>query len=220
MTITITAFERSPDGGKGLARDTRVRWALEEVGQPYEVRLVSFHAMKQPAHLALHPFGQIPTYEEGDLALFETGAIVFHIAERQAGLLPDDADARARAITWMFAALNTVEPAILELATARLLEGDKPWSKERLPLLEQRVRDRLDQLSARLGDADWLDGEFSAGDLLMVNVLRRLKGSGLVEEYPNLAAYVARGEARPAFRRAFDAQLAIFTAASKGSQDR
>ncbi len=108
MTITITAFERSPDGGKGLARDTRVRWALEEVGQPYEVRLVSFRAMKEPAHLALHPFGQIPTYEEGDLALFETGAIVSHIAERHAGLLPDDANARARAITWMFAAVNTV----------------------------------------------------------------------------------------------------------------
>ena len=148
MTITITAFERSPDGGKGLARDTRVRWALEEVGQPYEVRLVSFRAMKEPAHLALHPFGQIPTYEEGDLALFETGAIVFHIAERHAGLLPDDANARARAITWMFAALNTVEPPILELGTARLLEGDKPWSEERLPLVEDRVRDRLDQLSA------------------------------------------------------------------------
>ena len=144
MTITITAFERSPDGGKGLARDTRVRWALEEVGQPYEVRLVSFRAMKEPAHLALHPFGQIPTYEEGDLALFETGAIVFHIAERHAGLLPDDANARARAITWMFAALSTVEPPILELGTARILEGDKPWTAERLPLVEDRVRDRLE----------------------------------------------------------------------------
>src|SRR5437660_869488 len=163
MTITITAFERSPDGGKGLARDTRVRWALEEVGQPYEVRLVSFRAMKEPAHLALHPFCQIPTYEEGDLALFETGSIVLHIAERHAGLLPDDANARARAITWMFAAVNTVEPPILELATARLLEGDKPWNKERLPLVEDRVRGRLNQLSARLGDAGWLDGAFSAG---------------------------------------------------------
>src|SRR5437660_12920189 len=179
MTITITAFERSPDGGKGLARDTRVRWALEEVGLPYEVRLVSFRAMKEPAHLALHPFGQIPTYEEGDLALFETGSIVFHIAERQAGLLPDDANARARAITWMFAALNTVEPPILELGTARLLEGDKPWSKERLPLVEDRVRDRL-----------------------------------ILDEYPNLAAYVARGEARPAYKRAFAAQLAINTGKS------
>jgi glutathione S-transferase len=204
MTITITAFERSPDGGRGLARDTRVRWALEEVGQPYAVRLVSFRAMKEPAHLALHPFGQIPTYEEGDLALFETGSIVFHIAERHAGLLPDDADARARAITWMFAALNTVEPAILELATARLLEGDKPWSKE-------RVRDRLKQLSARLGSADWLDGGFSAGDLMMVSVLLRLKSSGILDGYPNLSAYLARGEARPAYKRAFDAQLAVYT---------
>jgi glutathione S-transferase len=187
MNIIITAFERSPDGGKGLARDTRVRWALEEAGQPYEVRLVSFRAMKEPAHLALHPFGQIPTYEEGDLALFETGSIVFHIAERHAGLLPDDANARARAITWMFAALNTVEPPILELGTARLLEGDKPWSKERLPLVEGRVRDRLKQLSARLGNADWLDGAFSAGDLMMVSVLLRLKSSGLLDEFPNLA---------------------------------
>jgi glutathione S-transferase len=211
MTITITAFECSPDGGKGLARDTRVRWALEEVGQPYQVRLVSFRAMKEPAHLALHPFGQIPTYEEGDLALFETGAIVLHIAKRHAGLLPEAANARARAITWMFAALNTVEPPILELATARLLEGDKPWSKERLPLVEERVRSRLNQLSARLGDADWLDGEFSAGDLMMVSVLLRLKSSGILSGFPNLFGYVARGEARPAYKRAFDAQAAINT---------
>src|SRR6187431_1913665 len=140
MIPTITAFEQSPDRGRGLARDTRVRWALEEVGQSYKVRLVSFKAMKEPAHLALHPFGQIPTYEEGDLALFETGSIVLHIAERHAGLLPGDANARARTITWMFAAVNTVEPAILELATARILEGDKPWTKERLPLVVDRVR--------------------------------------------------------------------------------
>ena len=211
MTITITAFERSPDGGKGLARDTRVRWALEEVGQPYEVRLVSFGAMKEPVHLALHPFGQIPTYEEGDLALFETGAIVFHIAERHAGLLPDDANARARAITWMFAALNTVEPPILELQTAKFAEGDKSWSQERLPLVMDRIRARLDQLSARLGDADWLDGAFSAGDLMMVSVLLRLRASGLLDDHPNLSAYVARGEARPAYKRAFDAQLAVNT---------
>ena len=209
MTIIITAFERSPDGGMGLARDTRVRWALEEVGQPYGVRLVSFRAMKEPAHLALHPFGQIPTYEEGDLAVFETGAIVFHIAERHAGLLPDDADARARAITWMFAALNTVEPPILELVTARIFEGDRPWTKERLPLVEDRVRERLKQLSARLGAAEWLDGAFSAGDLMMVSVLLRLRSSGILGEYPNLDAYVVRGESRPAYQRAFDAQLAI-----------
>jgi len=211
MTPTITAFERSPDGGKGLARDMRVRWALEEVGQPYEVRLVSFGALKEPAHRALHPFGQIPTYEEGDLVLFESGAIVFHIAEHHAGLLPDDAKARARAITWMFAALNTVEPPIVDLGIARLLEGEKPWSNERLPLVEDRVRDRLAQLSGRLGDADWLDGAFSAGDLMMVSVLLRLRLSGILDEYPNLAAYVARGEARPAYKRAFDAQLSVYT---------
>jgi glutathione S-transferase len=212
MTITITAFERSPDSGKGLARDTRVRWALEEVGQPYQVRLVSFRAMKEPAHLAIHPFSQIPTYEEGDLALFETGAIVFHIAERHAGLLPDDANARARAITWMFAAVSTVEPPILDLGTARVIEGDKPWSKERLPLVQERVRNRLKPLSARVGNADWLDGAFSAGDLMMVSVLLRSRASGILDEYPNLAAYVARGEARPAYKRAFAAQLAINTA--------
>jgi glutathione S-transferase len=211
MTITITAFERSPDGGMGLARDTRVRWALEEVGQPYEVRLVSFAAMKEPPHMALHPFGQIPTYEEDDLVLFETGAIIFHITERHAGLLPHDANARARAITWMFAAVNTVEPPILELVTAKLLEGDKPWARERVPLVADRVRDRLKQLSARLGEAEWLDGAFSAGDLMMVSVLLRLRPSGILDEFPGLAAYVARGEARPAYKRAFDAQLAVNT---------
>lgn len=209
MTIVITAFERSPDGGQGLARDTRVRWALEEVGQPYEVRLVSFEAKRQPEHLHLHPFGLIPTYEDGDLALFETGAIVLHIAERRAGLLPDDADARARAITWMFAALNTVEPPILELMTVRIIEGEKPWAQERLPLVEDRIRERLRQLAARLGDADWLDGSFSAGDLMMVSVLLRLRASGLLDEFAALAAYVARGEARPAYKRAFAAQWAI-----------
>ena len=202
MTPTITAFERSPDGGRGLARDMCVRWAFEEVGQPYDVRPVSFGEMKEPAHRALHPFGQIPTYQEGDLALFESGSIVHHIAERHAGLLPDDANARARAITWMFAAM--------------ILERNETWHALRLPLVKDRIRDRLGQLSAHLGDADWLDGAFSAGDLLMVSVLRRLNASDLLQEYPNLSAYVARGEARPAFRRAFDAQLATFTAASTG----
>jgi glutathione S-transferase len=209
MTIIITAFDRSPDGGLGLARDTRVRWALEEVGLPYEVRFVSVQAKQEPEHLRLHPFGLIPTYEEGELALFETGAIVFHIAEHHAGLFPDDADARARAITWMFAALNTVEPPILELITAKFAEGDKPWAQERLPLVKDRIRDRLVQLAARLGDADWLDGAFSAGDLMMVSVLLRLRPSGLLDEVPTLAAYVARGEARPAYERAFAAQWAI-----------
>ena len=211
MTPTITAFEASPDRGKGLARDMRVRWALEEAGQPYNVRLVSFSAMKEPAHLALHPFGQIPTYEEGDLVLFESGAIVLHIAEGHPGLLPADANARARAITWMFAAINTVESPVLDLITTKFLEGDKPWSAQRLPLVEDRIRDRLRELSRRLGDADWLDGAFSAGDLMMISVLLRLKVSGLLDEFRNLSAYATRGEARPAYKRAFADQLAVFT---------
>lgn len=221
MIPTITAFEQSPDRGRGLARDMRVRWALEEVNQPYEVRLVSFSAMKEPAHRALHPFGQIPTYEEGDLALFESGAIVLHIAERHAGLLPADANGRARAIMWMFAALNTAEPPLLERGMAMLLERDKPWYEQRLPLVEERARQPLGELSRRLGNAEWLDGAFTAGDLMMVAVLFRSKGSGILDEYPNLGAYVARGEARPAFKRAFAAQLAVFTGgrpASDGSR--
>ena len=212
MTITITAFKASPDRGQGLARDTRVRWALEEVGQPYEVRLVTFREMKEPAHLRLHPFGQIPTYEEDGLALFETGGIVLHIAERHGGLLPKDANARARAIMWMFAAVNTVEPPILEFANAKLLEGDRPWGKERMPIVADRVRATFNRLSAYLGDAEWLDGAFSAADLMMVHVLARMKLSGILQEYPNLAAYVARAEARPAYKRAFEAQFAVFKA--------
>ncbi|WP_017931846.1 glutathione S-transferase family protein [Robiginitomaculum antarcticum] len=214
---TITAFERSPDEGKGLARDMRVRWALEEVGQPYDVRLVSFAEMKESAHRALHPFGQIPTYEDGDLTLFESGAITFHIAQRHAGLLPTDRNARARAITWMFAALNTVEPPIVAREQAFYTERKESWYKERLPVLEGRIRVKLDDLSRRLGKADWLDGGFSAGDLTMVLVLRRLDGTKILEEYSNLYAYVARAEARPAYKRAFAAQLAVFNSASTAS---
>lgn len=217
---TITAFERSPDGGKGMARDMRVRWALEEVGQPHDVRLLSFEEMKAPAHRALHPFGQIPTYEEGDLALFESGAIVLHLAERHAGLLPRDPQARARAIAWMFAALSTLEPPIVEREMSVVLEADQPWFEQRLEILEDRIRVRLRQLVDRLGDADWLDGSFHAGDLLVASVLLRLTdGSDLLEEYPTLAAYVARAEARPAYRRAFAAQLEVFLAAvSRGGR--
>ena len=214
MTPTLTAFERSPDRGRGLARDMRVRWAFEEVGQPYDVRLLSFSAMKDPAHRRLHPFGQIPTYEAGDLALFESGAIVLHIAERHPGLLPDDPNARARAIAWMFAALGTVEPPIVDRSMALLVEHDKPWFADRLPMLLERIRVRLGELSDHLGRSEWLDGAFSAGDLLMVTVLRRLIGSGEVEKFGNVADYVARAEARPAYQRAFDAQRAVFRAAS------
>lgn len=212
MTPTITAFANSPDRGRGLARDMRVRWALEEAGLPYKVRLVSFAEMKQPPHLALHPFGQIPTYEEDGLALFESGAIVFHVAEHHPGLLPDNKNARARAIAWMFAALNTVEPPIVDRSFATLLEHDKVWYTERLLMLDNRVRVRLGELSSHLGNKDWLDTTFSAGDLLMVTVLRRLGNSGLLQEYPSLTAYITRAEARPAYQRAFDDQLAVFTA--------
>lgn len=217
MTPTITAFERSPDRGRGLARDMRVRWALEEVGQAYDVRLLSFAQMKEPAHRAVHPFGQIPTYEEGDLALFESGAIVLHIAQRHAGLLPAAADARARAIGWMFAALNTVEPPVFDRSLAGILERDEPWFEARLRRLDETIGARLADLAARLGEADWLEGDFSAGDLLMVTVLRRLEGTGLLEAHANLTAYVARAEARPAYQRAFADQLAVFRAASGGA---
>jgi glutathione S-transferase len=218
MTPTITAFANSPDRGRGLARDMQVRWALEEVGQPYDVRLLSFKEMKEPAHLKLHPFGKIPTYEEGDLALFESGAIVLHIAETHKGLLPKDANARARAITWMFSALSTVEPPLVSFTEARLFDREKPWYEARLPEVEKSIRARLKELSARLGDAEWLDGEFTAGDLMMIGVLRRLSSSKILDDFSNIKDYVARGEARPAFQRAFEAQLAVFTAASSGRQ--
>ncbi|MFO1106309.1 MAG: glutathione S-transferase family protein [Amaricoccus sp.] len=214
MNPTITAFERAPDRGRGLARDMRVRWALEEVGQPYEVRLLSFEALKQPAHRALNPFGQIPTYQEGDVTLFESGAIVLHIAERHPGLLPDAPAARARAIAWLFAALNTVEPPIGDRGITLIAERDQPWHTQRLALIEDRIRSPLETLTRQLGAADWLDGPFSAGDLMMAAVLRRLNGSSLLEEFPAIAAYIARAETRPAFRRAFDAQLAVFNASA------
>jgi len=209
MLPIITVFERSPDRGKGLARDTRVRWALEEIGQPYNVRFVSMAAMKEPEHRARNPFGQIPTYEHGDLILFESGAIIHHLARQHPVLLPTDADARARALTWMFAAVSTVEPPILDLAIARVIEGNQPWAQERLPLVEARVHRVLADLSNRLGDADWLDGAFTAGDLMMVHVIERVKPSGLHTAYPNLVAYIERAEARPAYQRAFAAQYAI-----------
>lgn len=216
MTPILTAFAASPDRGRGLARDMRVRWALEEVGQPYEVRLVSFAQMKAPAHKVLHPFGQIPTYEEGDLVMFESGAIVLHIAQGHPGLLPQDAAAQARAVAWLFAALNTVEPVVLELETARFLDGDKPWYAERLPVVEGRIRRRLTDLAAALGRDDWLDGTFSLADLVMVGVLLRLGNQGVLAEFPALTAYIARAQARPAYQRAFAAQLAVYRAFQQG----
>ncbi|MGO3125616.1 MAG: glutathione S-transferase family protein [Advenella sp.] len=211
MTPTITAFAHSPDGGRGLARDMRVRWALEEAGQPYSVRYLSFADLKEPGYYAQHPFGQIPSYEEGDLVLFESGAIVLHIAQQHAQLLPEDPNARARGIAWMFAALNSIEPPIWEWTMATVLESDQSWYEQRQHILQERVRARLEQFSRRLGQADWIEDQFSVSDLLVITVLRILKESTLLAEYPNLSAYVARGEARPAFKRAFAAQFAAFT---------
>jgi glutathione S-transferase len=215
MKPTITAFAKSPDEGRGLARDMRVRWALEEAGQDYDVRLVPWEDFGKPAHKALQPFGQIPTYEEGDLVLFESGAIVLHIADMHPGaLLPDDPDARARAITWMFAAVGTIEQPVVDLEVNEYFEADQPWGAERRVAVEQRLRRRMADLSTRLGDADWLDGDFSAGDLMMVEVLLRLEGQ-MIDEFPNLVAYCDRARQRPAFTRAFAAQKAVFEQASK-----
>ena len=210
MRPIVTGFRLSPDHGKGMARDFRVRWALEEVRQPYDMRFVAFEDLKSPAHLKAHPFGKIPVYEEDGVVLFETGAIVLHIALRHSGLLPLGRDAREEAIVWMFAALSTIEPSILDREVILYVEQDKPWSEERMPLVEERVRERLRQLSRRLGDRDWLGSQFTAGDLMTIDVLRRLEGSGLTEEVPNVAAYIARGEDRPAFKRALSAQRADF----------
>lgn len=212
MLPTITVFERSPDEGRGLARDMRVRWALEEVGQPYAVRPVSFAEMKEPAYRARQPFGQIPSLEAGTLQLFESGAIVLHVADRWPGLLPADPDGRARAIAWVFAALNTLEPPIVEREMADYVEGHEAWHAARLPILGARIDTRLRELSRWLGAAEWLDGAFSAGDLLMVTVLQRLGDTGELERFPVLGTYVARAEARPAFRRAFEAQRATWLA--------
>lgn len=210
MTVTITAFDWVPEDARGLVRDLRVRWALEEVGVPYDVRYLSLHEAKGSAHRALHPFGQVPTYEDDGIVLFESGAIVLHIAECHSGLFPTDVSGRARAIGWMFSAVDTVEVPIWDWAMAKIFEGDKDWTKARQPIVEQRIRERLGELSNWLGATDWLDGAFSAGDLMMVSVLRHPSGRAIAGEYPNLTAYVARGEARPAFKRALDSQLAGF----------
>jgi glutathione S-transferase len=206
----ITAFKDSPDRGRGLARDFRVRWALEEVDQEYNVKLVTFDEMRQDSYRQLQPFSQIPAYQEGDLVIFESGAIVLHIAERKSGLLPTKEVVRKSAISWMFSALNTIEPPIIERETCGYFERDKSWHKERSSLMDDRVLNRLKPLSHHLKNKDWLDGEFSAGDLMMVSVLRRIQGSELLDHFQNLKDYIARAEARPAYQRAFAAQLEVY----------
>jgi len=208
----ITAFRWVPDFAKGHVRDLRVRWALEEVGQPYRVRLVDGTSVKAVEHRCLQPFGQVPTYEQDGFNLFESGAIVLHIARTRSGLLPSDPAAVAAAEQWVFAAMTSVEPAVQDLALVDIFEADKPWAEARRPLSMGRVRQRLEDLSRRLGDKDYLDGGFTAGDLMMTCVLQGLHPSGVLADFPNLQAFVARCEARPAFRRALAAHLADFDA--------
>ncbi len=209
--ITITAFDWVPWFARGQVRDLRVRWALEEVGETYNVRTLSQGAQKEEGHRCLQPYGQVPTFEEGGLTLFESGAIVHHIASTRAGLFPDDQAGRARATEWMFAALNTVEPPIMDLSFIDIFEADKPWSKPRRPSVEERIRERLRETADRLGANDWFDGDFTAGDLMMIAVLRIIEDDPLLAEHPRLVDYVERGTARPAFQRALDAQMADFT---------
>jgi len=209
--ITITAFDWAPDFARGQVRDLRVRWALEETGQDYCVRSLAQGQQKKLAHRALQPFGQVPTYEEGDLTLFESGAIVWHIADRFPGLMPEGPAGRCRALEWLFAALNTVEPPIMDRAQMTIFEAMEPWSAPRLPGVDERITERLQETSDRLGTADWFGGSFSAGDLMMVSVLRIIEGEGLVEAFPNLSRYIARATGRPAFQQALADQLAGFT---------
>lgn len=206
----ITAFATSPDRGRGLARDMTVRWALEEVGLAYDVELLTFAEMKEERHLAHQPFGQIPTYQEGDLRLFESGAIVLEIARKHAGLLPLEPNSQARAIAWMFAAQATVEPNITEFENACFFEQDVPWQQDHLALVECRLLKRLEQVADALADREWLEGVFTAGDLMMVQVLRRIAGHAMLDSFPKLKSYMERAEARPAFKRAYAAQAQIY----------
>lgn len=211
MTVTITAFDWVPDFAKGQVRDLRVRWALEEVGETYDVRYLSQGEQKAADHRKRQPYGQVPTLEEGDLTLFESGAIVHYIADTREGLFPVDAAGRARATEWMFAALNTVEPPIMDLAIIDLFDADKPWSKPRRPATEARITERLQETADRLGTREWFDSEFTAGDLMMVAVLRIIEDDPLLAAHPTLVEYVKRGTARPAFQRALKGQMDGFT---------
>jgi glutathione S-transferase len=208
---TITAYSWVPDFARSHVRDMRVRWALEEVGQPYEVRLLDNVTSKTPEHRSLQPFGQVPTYEQDGLRMFESGAILLHIARKYPGLLPADPEGRAHAEQWVFAAMTSVEPAVQDLALVNVFERDQPWAEDRRPLSENRVDGRLKDLSARLGGREYLEGEFTAGDLMMACVLHSLSGTGMLDPYPNLVAYLARCQARPAYRRALAAHMADFT---------
>lgn len=208
--IEITAFAWVPPFAQGLVRDLRVRWALEEAGVPYRERLLEAMNERPEDYFREQPFGQVPIYNEGDIHMFETGAIVLHIGERSEVLMPRDPAGRARSTSWVVAALNSIEPMIMELVSIDIFNAKADWARARRPEAEKNVRKRLGRLSNWLGERDYLEDRFTAGDLMMTTMLRILRHTDLVAEYPNLAAYQARCEARPAFQRALEAQLAPF----------
>src|SRR5690606_6610029 len=208
--IEISAFSWVPDFAQGVVRDLRVRWALEEAGLPYRERLLDAKNPRPEEYFREQPFGQVPIYNEGDIRMFETGAIVLHIAERSEVLMPRDPAGRARTACWVIAALNSIEPMIAELISIDIFNAGADWARARRPEAEKKVRERLGRLSTWLGERDYLEDRFNAGDLMMTTILRILRDTDLVAEYPNLARYQARCEARPAFQRALEAQLSHF----------
>jgi glutathione S-transferase len=208
--IKVSAFRWVPPFAQGLVRDLRVRWALEEAGLAYETRLIGREDQSTESYRSLQPFGQVPAYEEDGLVMFESGAIVLHIAERSDALMPAEASARERVKTWMFAALNSVEPAIQNLAEIDLFNANEEWAKMRRPAVVERVKARLSCLASCLDGRDYLEGRFTAGDLLMTTVLRILRHTALVAESPALDAYQKRCEERPAFQKALADQMAPF----------
>ncbi len=211
--IKVFAFQNVPPFAQGLVRDLRVRWALEEAGIAYDAALLQQGDQATPDYRARQPFGQVPAYEEGPLSMFESGAIVLHIGERSETLLPKDEIGRARAMTWVFAALNSIEVVVGQLGDLFFHQGEA-WIEQRCPQLEAQVRKRLGELATALGDRPYLEGRFTAGDLMMTTVLRNLRDTDILDGFPTLKAYQARCEARPAFQRALDAQMATFSAAA------
>jgi glutathione S-transferase len=211
MIPTITAFKWVPEFARGFVRDVRARWAFEEAGQEYAVDLVDGVYVKSQAHRYFQPFGQIPTYRDDKVEIFESGAIVLHICETNQVLVPADPAARIRAMQWLIAALNSVEPWVMQLAVVDVFEAGHDWSRSRRPKVLEDLHARLTDLGAALGEKTTLDGDaFTFGDLIMVSVLGGLRGTGVLDAHPNLAAYVARGEARPAHRKAMADHLAVF----------
>lgn len=209
--ITLTAFRMAPDFAQGLVRDLRVRWALEEAGLPYQQNLINFGENNTPAYRAIQPSGQVPVIQDGALTLFESGAILLHIADKTDALLPRDANARERAKAWVFAALNSVEPAVANVVLIDLFNGDQEWGKLRRPAAAEFLQTRLDAIAGWIGNNDYLEGDtFTAGDLMLVTVLRTLRHTDLVTGHPVLGPYLKRCEARPAFQRALGAQMAVF----------